>query len=76
MQEKEFRFIISTDKLGELIELTEEPDLSAIVIKALALYYEILKVQTQGYKIGMIPTNTDSGRFDSDRGIIFINTDG
>lgn len=73
VEEKEYSFVIKSDKLAELIQLTEERDMSKNVVSALVLYYEILRHQAQGYKLAMVPIAEN--KVDPFRNLVFINTE-
>lgn len=76
MEEFEYRFSMQSNKLADLIQLTEEPDISKSVVRALTLYYEILKWQTRGYKLGMVPMiDHEKCIINPNESVIFINTD-
>jgi hypothetical protein len=48
------KVIVSSQKLNELVQLSEESDLSQITAKSLSLYLTLLKHQTEGYSLMLI----------------------
>jgi len=65
--------MIDENKLSELIELTEERDISKTIIKALNLYYEVQKFRAKEYRLSLVPFHIDSGEIDRSRPPIYIN---
>lgn len=59
MKKNTSRVIVSREKINELVELSEEKDISIITAKSLSLYLTLLKKQSQGYILGLIPTDMD-----------------
>jgi hypothetical protein len=75
MDSKECRIVIESDKLNDLIQLTEETDLNQIVIHALSLYYEVQKFRTKEYRLSLVPYHLETGEVDHSRTPIYLNID-
>ncbi len=73
MDSKEFHIVIESDKLAELIELTEEKDISKTIVKALTMYYEVQKFRAKEYRLSLIPFHVESGEMDRTRPPIYLN---
>ena len=73
MDTKEFHIIIESNKLRELIQLTEEKDFSKIVVRALGLYFEVQRFRAKEYRLSLIPFHSETGNIDNSRAPIYLN---
>lgn len=48
------KVFVSKEKLNQLVQLSEEADMSILIGKALSLYLTLLKKQTEGYSIMLV----------------------
>ena len=64
---------IESEKLIDLVELTEEKDITKTIIRALGLYYEVQKFRSKEYRLSLIPFHSETGEIDKSRAPIYLN---
>ena len=70
---KDYCFSIDVEKMQDLMQLSEEKDVSTIVINALNLYYEIQKFRSKEYRLSFVPFHIETGEVDKTRPPLYFD---